>query len=85
MLDKGELKVNLLLGAGMERIGRCDVCINKEKTVSIHSDADGQNLPLGFRRNRGEIAEIVIFISVWDGFEIFRISTVGDTDTCDLA
>ena len=36
-------------------------------------------------RNRGEIAEIVVFAAVGDGFQIFRISTVGDAHTGDLS
>ena len=42
-------------------------------------------LSLGIRRNRGEIAEIVVFTAVGDGFEVFGISAVGDADTGDLA
>ena len=42
-------------------------------------------LALRFRRNRGQIAEVVVFAAVGDGFEIFGISTVGDADTGDLA
>ena len=36
-------------------------------------------------RNRGEVAEVVIFAAVGDGFQVFRISTVGDADTGDLS
>ena len=42
-------------------------------------------LSLVVRRYRGEIAEIVVFAAVGDGFEVFRISAVGDADTGDLA
>ena len=35
-------------------------------------------------RNRGEVAEVVIFAAVGDGFQVFGISTVGDADTGDL-
>ena len=35
-------------------------------------------------RNRGEIPEIVILAAVRDGFEVFRIPTVGNANTCDL-
>ena len=44
-----------------------------------------KRLSLGFGRNRGQIAEIVVFTAVGDGFEVFRITTVGDADTGDLA
>ena len=36
-------------------------------------------------RNRGQIAQIVVFGAVGDGFQVFRISTVGDADTGDLS
>ena len=42
-------------------------------------------LGLGFGKNRGKIAEVVIFTSIGDRFEVFSISTVGDADTGDLA
>ena len=42
-------------------------------------------LSLGLRRNRGEVAEVVVFTAIGDGFEIFGISTVGDADTGDLS
>ena len=42
-------------------------------------------LSLGIRRNRGEVAEVVVFTVVGDGFQVFGISTVGDADTGDLA
>ena len=57
--------------------------INKEKAVSVPGNADGKLLSLGIRRNRGQIAEVVIFAAVGDGFQVFGISTVGDTDTGD--
>ena len=38
-------------------------------------------LSLGIRRNRGEVAEVIIFTSVGDGFEVFRFITVGNADT----
>ena len=41
-------------------------------------------LCLGFRRNRGKIPQIVVFASVGDGFQVFRISPVGNADACDL-
>ena len=39
----------------------------------------------GFGSNSGEVAEVVVFSAIGDGFEIFGISTVGDADTGDLA
>jgi len=60
--------------------------INKEKAVSILDRMlTVKMLGLGFGRNRGKIAEVVIFAAVGDGFEVFRISAVGDADTCDLS
>ena len=40
---------------------------------------------LGSGRNGGQIAQIVVFAAVGDGFEVLRISAVGDADTGDLA
>ena len=57
--------------------------INKEKAVSVPGNADGKLLSLGIRRNRGQIAEVVVFAAVGDGFEVFGISPVGDADTGD--
>ena len=42
-------------------------------------------LCLGFERNRGEVTEVVVFSAVGDGFEVFGIAPVGDTDTGDLS
>ena len=42
-------------------------------------------LSLGIRRNGGQVAEVVVFIAVRDGFEIFGISAVGDSDTGELS
>ena len=42
-------------------------------------------LSLGIRRNGWQIAEVIIFAAVGDGFEILCISPVGDADTGDLA
>ena len=39
---------------------------------------------LGSGRNGGQIAQIVVFTAVGDGFEVFGIATVGDADTGDL-
>ena len=36
---------------------------------------------LGNSRNRGQVAEVVVFAAVGDGFEVFGISAVGDADT----
>lgn len=41
-------------------------------------------LSLGIGRNRGEVAEVVIFSAIGDGFQVFGISPVGDADACDL-
>ena len=41
-------------------------------------------LGFGVGRNRGEVSEIVVFVSVGDGFQIFGVPTVGDADTGDL-
>ena len=43
-----------------------------------------KKLSLGIRRNRGEVAEVVVFATVWDGFQVFGIPTVGDANTGDL-
>ncbi len=56
--------------------------INK-KTDSVLGNADGKLLSLGIRRNRGQVAEVVIFTAVGDGLQVFRISPVGDADTGD--
>jgi len=39
---------------------------------------------LGVGRNRGEIAEVVVFGAVRNRFQVFGISAVGDADTGDL-
>ena len=39
---------------------------------------------LGLRRNRGEIAEIVVFNPIGDGFQVFCITPVSDPDTGNL-
>ena len=41
-------------------------------------------LSVGFGRNRGEVAEVIVFAAVGDRFQVFGISTVGDADTGDL-
>ena len=40
---------------------------------------------LGLGRNRGQVAEVVVFTAIRDGFQVFSISPVGDTDIGDLA
>ena len=40
-------------------------------------------LSFGFRRNRGKIAQIVIFAAIGDGFEVLSITAVGNADTSD--
>ena len=45
----------------------------------------GLSLHLLFRGNGGEITEIVIFGAVGDGFQIFRISLVGDANARNLS
>ena len=49
------------------------------------SECKRSELCLYFRRNRGEVAEVIVFTAIGDRFEVFRISAVGDADTCDLA
>ena len=44
----------------------------------------GLSLHLLFRGNRGEISEIVVFASVGDGFQIFRVAPMGDAHTGNL-
>ena len=40
---------------------------------------------VGIRRYRGQAAEVVVFATIRDRFQVFGISPVGDTDTSDLA
>ena len=42
-------------------------------------------LSLGISRNGWQVSQIVVFTAVGDGFQVFGISTVGDTATGDLA
>ena len=42
-------------------------------------------LSLGDRRNRGKVAEVVVFTAIGDGFQVFRIPAVSDADACDLS
>ena len=42
-------------------------------------------LSLGIRRYRGQVTQIIIFAAVGDGFEVFRLASVGDADSGDLA
>ena len=41
-------------------------------------------LSLGFWRNRRQVAEVVVFATIRDRFQVFGISTVGDADTGNL-
>ena len=60
--------------------------INKEKTGSIlNGMLSVKPLSLGFGSNSGEVAEVVVFSAIGDGFQIFGITTVGDADNGDLA
>ena len=59
--------------------------INKEKAVSILDRMlTVKLLSLDIRRNGGQVAEVVVFTAVGDGFQVFGISTVGDAETGDL-
>ena len=49
------------------------------------SECKRSELCLYFRRNRGEVAEVIVFTAIGDGFQVFGISTVSDADTGDLA
>ena len=40
---------------------------------------------MGIGRNRGQVAEVIVFAAVGDGLEIFRTTPVGDADTGDLS
>lgn len=40
-------------------------------------NADGQKSPVILGRNRGQVAEVVVFTTIGDGFQIFHI-TSGD-------
>ena len=55
----------------------------KQRKDRQHSEWDVtvKLLSLSIGRNRGEVAEVVISTSVGDGFEVFRITTVGNADT----
>ena len=44
-----------------------------------------KRLSLGFGRNRGEIAKVIVFTAIGDGFEVFRIPAVGDADPGNLS
>ncbi len=58
---------------------------NKEKTVSsLCWLLTVKLLSLGTRRNRGEVAEVVVFTTIRDGFQVFGVPTVSDADTGDL-
>ncbi len=62
------------------------IAINKEKTVSILTGMlTVKLLSLGFWRNGEQVAKIVIFATIRDGFQVFCISAMGDADTGDLS
>ena len=42
-------------------------------------------LGLDFGRNRGQVAEVVVFAAIGDGLQIFGITAVSDADTGDLS
>ena len=44
-----------------------------------------KQLSLGIGRNRGEVAEVIVFAAVGDGFQVFGTPAVGDADLNDLA
>ena len=59
--------------------------INKEKAVGIlNGMLTVKMLGLGFGRNGRQVTEVIIFTSVGDGLQVFRISAMGDADTGDL-
>jgi hypothetical protein len=39
----------------------------------------------GFGRYGGQVAQVIVFTAIGDGFEVFRISPVGDAHTSNLA
>ena len=39
----------------------------------------------GFGRYGGQVAQVIVFTAIGDGFEVFCISPVGDAHTADLA
>ena len=41
-------------------------------------------LSLGIRGNRGKIPEVIVFAAVGDGFQVFRVTPVGDAHARDL-
>ena len=41
-------------------------------------------LSLGDRRNRGKVAEVVVFTAIGDGFQVFGITPVGNAHARDL-
>ena len=58
----------------------------QRKTVSIlNGMLTVKLLSLSIGRNRGEVAEVVIFTSIGNGFEVFGIPAVGDADTGDMS
>ena len=56
--------------------------INKEKADSVHQRMMSVKLlSLGLGRSRGQVAKIVIFAAIGDGFQVFGVPSVGDADT----
>ena len=49
----------------------------RQRIVALAAEILGS----GFRRNGGQVAEIVVSTAIGDGFEVFRIATVGNADT----
>ena len=58
--------------------------INKEKTDSVHGVLSVKILGLCFGGNRREVAQVVVFTTIGDRFQVFCISAVGNADTGDL-
>lgn len=60
------------------------LCRHKQrKDLQRSGNAEGHILCVDFRGNRGEVTEVV-FAAVGDGFQVFRISAVGDADAGNL-
>lgn len=60
---------------------RKSIFSTEEKTVSVRNNADGQNIMPGIREKQGQVAEVIVFTAIRDGFQVFSISSVGDADT----
>ena len=56
--------------------------MNKEKAISIlNGMLTVQILGLRFRRNGGQVAEVVVLTSIGDGFEVFGINAKFSTNS----